>query len=227
MFFEDEENDGVGRTRKFVWKNVDGVLNWTEGLEGSDNENTQRGHSSEEENEEEWRKMRHERELLLAKLKEEKENSLQLSIDDTQKITKSDGTSETSSITKKSLTIVNKRVNVSNSIQNDLNKSDTPFLVAHDTIFKKSNASFLTRDAETLNRIAQMVKEKDEDVIEGALGKARNFVFSVLTPPQAKEGEKVTNKRPSDTGQEVAGENKRQKLESNNKFKKRLLDSLE
>lgn len=216
MFFEDEEKDGIGRTRKFMWKNVDGVMNLMEG--GDVNDLEQQGHHSEDENEEEYRKMRHEREALLAKNNDEKENALQLSVDNETAI-------ETS-VTKKRLTIVRKQ-NTTDSALNNKN-NDSPFLISFDTVFKESRASFLTRDEETLNKLAGMVREKDGDAMASALGKARNFVFSVVTPPQAKEGAKQTNKRPSDAGgEELPGQNKRQKVEkSDNKFKKRLLDSL-
>lgn len=226
MFFEDEEKDGVGRTRKFMWKNVDGVMNLMEGNnEGEDDP----GHHSDDENEEEYRKMRHEREVFLAKNNEEKENSLQLTLDNVQDtIIQSDSTTITeTAVTKKRLTIIRKS-NTSDTTLTDKN-SDSPFLISFDKITKGSRASFLTRDEETLNKLAGMVKEKDGDVMGTALGKARNFVFSAVTPPPAKETGKQPNKRPSDAGvEDFPDRNKRQKVEKadGNKFKKRLLDSL-
>lgn len=226
MFFEDEEKDGIGRTRKFMWKNVDGVMNLMDGT--ATGEDDGQGHQSDDENEEEWRKMRHEREALLAKNNEEKENSMQLSIENGQETTlRSDSTTIAETIvTKKRLTIVRKS-NTSDTTLTNKN-GDSPFLISFDKISKESRASFLTRDEETLNKLAGMVKEKDGDVMATALGKAKNFVFSVVTPP-AKETGKQASKRPSDAGvDELLGQNKRQKVEKadNNKFKKRLLDSL-
>lgn len=226
MFFDDEEKDGIGRTRKFMWKNVDGVMNLMEGIgEGDDD---QQVHHSDDENEQEWRKMRHERESLLAKNTEEKENSLQLSMDNVQEsIVRTDATAiAETSVLKKRFTIIKKQ----NTTDSTLNKTngDSPFLISFDKVFKESRASFLTRDEETLNRLAGMVKEKDGDAMASALGKARNFVFSVVTPPLAKETGKQTHKRPSDGGEEeLPGQSKRQKIEKSDiKFKKRLLDSL-
>lgn len=225
MFFEDEEKDGVGRTRKFMWKNVDGVMNLMEGNnEGEDDQ----GHHSDDENEEEYRKMRHEREVFLAKNNEEKENSLQLTLDNVQEtVIQSDSTTITeTAVTKKRLTIIRKS-NTSDTLTDK--NSDSPFLISFDKITKGSRASFLTRDEETLNKLAGMVKEKDGDVMATALGKARNFVFSAVTPPPAKETGKQPNKRPSDNVvEDFPDRNKRQKVEKadGNKFKKRLLDSL-
>uniref|UniRef100_A0A336LX24 CSON007066 protein n=1 Tax=Culicoides sonorensis TaxID=179676 RepID=A0A336LX24_CULSO len=223
MFFEDEEKDGVGRTRKFMWKNVDGDLNLMEGV----GEDDAIGHHSDEENEEEWRKMRHERDVLLAKNNEEKENALQLTLNQSQEInSETNVTTETSTTGKKRFTIVKKQIQTDTNVLSKQN-GDSPFLISFDKISKESRASFLTRDEETLNKLAGMVKEKDGDAMATALGKARNFLFTTVTPPPAKETENKTKKRPSDTGQNDFGQNKRQKVEKpETKFKKRLLDSL-
>ncbi|XP_063706067.1 claspin [Culicoides brevitarsis] len=222
MFFEDEEKDGVGRTRKFLWKNVDGAINLMEGV-ANDDENAGL-HHSDDENEEEYRKMRHEREALLAKNNEEKENSLQLTMEATNETTliQKSVAAETQ-IVKKRLTIIKKTLN--NSTDNSLTtkNSDSPFLISFDKVHKESRASFLARDEETLTKLAGMVKEKDGDAISTALGKAKNFVFSVVTPPPAS---KQGNKRPSDAAGTEETQNKRQKVEKSDKFKKRLLDSL-
>jgi hypothetical protein len=70
IFFEDEETDGLGRSRQFRWKHLDANGVAIEGQEGAENEGengTQGG--SDDENEELWRKMRHERELFKEKNK--------------------------------------------------------------------------------------------------------------------------------------------------------------
>lgn len=214
MFFEDEENDGIGRTRKFMWKNVDGTMNLMDGIQNDEDP----GHHSDDENEEEYRKMRHEREALLAKNNEEKENSLQL----TQETTLLQNNSTETSIVKKRVTIIKKQTTTDTSLTSK--NGDSPFLISFDKVHKGSRASFLTRDAETLNKLAGMVKERDGEAMATALGKAKNFVFSVVTPPPQAVN-KQGNKRPSDAGTEEA-QNKRQKVEKSDKFKKRLLDSL-
>lgn len=62
LLFEDEEDNGLGRERQFKWKNVDN--NWDEQKNGDEANDAGAAHSDEE-NEEQWRKMRHERELML------------------------------------------------------------------------------------------------------------------------------------------------------------------
>lgn len=63
MFVEDEERDGIGRDRKFRWMNVDNsiLLEDPNKLNPSEIED----HNSDNENEENWRKMRFERDSIL------------------------------------------------------------------------------------------------------------------------------------------------------------------
>lgn len=69
MLLEDEENDGVGRERKFRWRNVDNSLS-LENDNRKEDENAL-NNDSDDENELIWRKMRFERELVL----KERENN--------------------------------------------------------------------------------------------------------------------------------------------------------
>lgn len=64
LLFEDEENDGVGRTRQFKWKNADNNFNLDQQPDNEENKADGDG-GSDGENEELWRKMRHERETIL------------------------------------------------------------------------------------------------------------------------------------------------------------------
>lgn len=62
MFFEDEENDGVGRQRQFKWKNLTGGFELDTDA-GGEVDGTQE--NDDEGDEALWRKMRFEREVLL------------------------------------------------------------------------------------------------------------------------------------------------------------------
>lgn len=63
MLLEDEENDGVGRERKFRWRNVDNSLSLENDIRKEDEKAL--NNDSDDENELLWRKMRFERELIL------------------------------------------------------------------------------------------------------------------------------------------------------------------
>lgn len=62
VFIEDEES-GNGRERKFRWKHLDNA-DMNDHLTTGEQENAE-GNNSEDENEEEWRRMRYEREQVL------------------------------------------------------------------------------------------------------------------------------------------------------------------
>lgn len=62
MLFEDD--DGLVRERQFKWKNVDNNINLDD-FRSNDNDDNVELRASDDENEEQWRKMRHERNLLL------------------------------------------------------------------------------------------------------------------------------------------------------------------
>lgn len=178
MFFEDEEKDGVGRTRKFMWSNLNTELNMHEiPQDGAEDDLRE----SDEENEEQFRKMRYEREMLLTKKNEEKENLMELN----GNLNKSGDVTDTP-VTKKRITIVKKQVQTDTNLQQK-NLLNSPFLITFSNEFKKSNASFLGRDADILNKIAEVVKEKDGDAVGSVLGKAKNFVFTTVAPPSGKQ----------------------------------------
>lgn len=185
MFFEDEEKDGVGRTRKFMWSNLNTELNMHEmPQDGAEDDFRE----SDEENEEQFRKMRYEREMLLIKKNEEKENLMELNgtqMELTGNLNKSGDVTDTP-VTKKRITIVKKQVQTDTNLQQK-NILNSPFLITFSNEFQKSNASFLGRDAEILNKIADVVKEKDGDAVGSVLGKAKNFVFTTVAPPSGKQ----------------------------------------
>lgn len=167
MFFEDEENDGVGRTRKFMWKNLDLNIELP-GAEDIDN-NGDNAHAalSDEESEEQVRKMRYEREQLLKLSEGNNSNDAEGSVATTKQ---------------RKLTIV-KGAATTPAVNTGVS-TDSPFLIAASYQFKELRASFLARPEEDLNKLALMVKEKEADAIGSkAVTNSRNMVFQTITPP--------------------------------------------
>lgn len=119
LLFEDEEDNGLGRERQFKWKNVDS--NWDEqkNRDEADDAGAAAHRDSDEENEEQWRKMRHERELML------KENG---GVNDTNLTT----TFNASDTPNTDVTTVKKRITIVKSASNTpklgVNR-DSPFLI--------------------------------------------------------------------------------------------------
>lgn len=112
LLFEDEEENGLGRERQFKWKNVDS--NWDEQKNTDEAAEAGAAHKdSDEENEEQWRKMRHERELML------KENIANLST------TLNASDTPTTDVVKKRITIIK---SASNTPKLGVNR-DSPFLI--------------------------------------------------------------------------------------------------
>ncbi|XP_058169198.1 enolase-phosphatase E1-like [Anopheles ziemanni] len=199
FFLEDEENDGVGRVRQFRWKNVEKTftLDYDKQKEGDhENEEGADGNASDEETELAWRKMRHERNMLL---KEQNINLTEtelsttatlLNPDDT--IGPTDGQENNQSVghiggmAKKKITIVKRTTTASTG------KEDSPFLISKCSVVQGHKASFLSRDPETLNKLANLVKSNPET--EGSstvvASKGRNFVFTALSPAIEKVGSK-------------------------------------
>lgn len=75
MLFEEEE-DGQERERKFRWKHLENSSNLNDTNSGADNALEFTQHESDEENEEEWRRLRYEREQLLKKQMSENESNV-------------------------------------------------------------------------------------------------------------------------------------------------------
>lgn len=72
VFLEDEDN-GSGRERKFRWKHLDNA-DMNDHLAAGEQENAD-GHDSEDENEEEWRRLRYEREQVLKQQQQQQTNA--------------------------------------------------------------------------------------------------------------------------------------------------------
>ncbi|XP_058812683.1 claspin-like [Topomyia yanbarensis] len=189
IYFEDEEKDGVGRDRQFRWRNAETTFSLDYDQKQPDDENDAEG-GSDNETELQWRKLRHERELLL---KEKKVNVdevnlsalLDKSFEEVENIS-SVNNSTTSLAIKKKITIVRSK----KSSEATCTK-DSPFLITKSSIVQGHKASFLSRDKDTLNKLASLVKVPE---IEGAstanAAKGRNFVFASVSPAIDKTGTK-------------------------------------
>uniref|UniRef100_A0A182T882 Claspin n=1 Tax=Anopheles maculatus TaxID=74869 RepID=A0A182T882_9DIPT len=192
VFLEDEEKDGVGRERQFRWKNVEKTFSLDYDKTTEEGGEAEANGSDDDETELNWRKMRHERNLLL------KEKNIDLSavdltattllnpVDTT--ITAGDEQQEniqqsgsTNSCGKKKITIVRKSAASTMVI-----KEDNPFLISNSTILHGHKASFLSRDQETLNKLANLIPETEGTTSTLLTAKARNFVFATLSPAVKK-----------------------------------------
>lgn len=224
MFFEDEENDGVGRERQFRWRNVETTFSLDydkktqeEGAEGAAD--------GDDETEAQWRKMRHEREMLLKekKIDLDEVNLTSTLLDKTleEEENNSAVTNMTVMHSKKKITIVRAK-----KTTEAITPKDSPFLITRSSIVQGNKASFLSRDEGTLNKLASLVKANPET--EGAstvgAGKGRNFVFAAVSPAV----DKMSSKRsldPVETGDDQSSAKKAKTIDSSSavKPKKRLL----
>lgn len=109
MLFDDEENNGLGRERQFKWKNVDNHMNLDNNQLANDDNDVLR--ESDDENEEQWRRMRHERELFLKSDKESNQTDV--------------STPETISLIKKRFTIMK-----SGNTTPQYSLKNSPFLIS-------------------------------------------------------------------------------------------------
>uniref|UniRef100_A0A182JRJ2 Claspin n=1 Tax=Anopheles christyi TaxID=43041 RepID=A0A182JRJ2_9DIPT len=228
FFLEDEENDGVGRVRQFRWKNVEKTFNLDYDKNAQEGDTEGGGNGSDEETELNWRKMRHERNLLL------KEKNIDLSTIDLTASTllnPADTTADTvdeqeiiQTGGKKRITIIKKGSTSTTAV-----KEDNPFLISNSTILqvqrivKGHKASFLSRDQETLNKLANMIPETEGATSSVLTAKARNFVFATLSPAVVKsskrsldveDGEVNANTKKAKTANKEVGSKKKLLLDS-------------
>lgn len=191
MFFEDEEKDGVGRERQFKWRNVETTFSLDYDKQGG-NEQKEDGEDSDGETEAQWRKMRFEREMLL------KEKKIDLDAVDISKSLVNETTEENAEnnpgadnqstlVMRRKITVVrnSETVEISNKPQ------ESCFLIKR-SIQSHNTASFLSRDPETLKRLANSVKvnPETESLNTATTGKGRNFVFATVSPAVDKMGSK-------------------------------------
>lgn len=203
MLFEDEENDGVGRERKFRWKNQDeGFSVIDENARDADN---QGGLENEEESEILWRRMRHERDVLVNTQSQhlEGEEDILLLDQNSQTVT----STSTSTLVKRKFQIIK---NSSSSLHGSAtDKTDSPFLIKNNKKF--INNSFLSRDEQTLSKIASFISNKHDDEVTNMSSHGGNSM-SFLSIDKTTEDNK---KRKSDENCKNQN-NKRRKVESQN-----------
>lgn len=180
MFVEDEEDIGQ-RERKFRWKNINDIDATT--MQATE-DNDLLAEQDDDENEEEWRRLRYEREQLLQKQMAE------------------NGTAEASTTTPnlesnqngENATSVVPSIFRRTSLLKTANTSSSPFLINQSALMSThvGRKSFLNRDDKTMEKLVSLTKATGdgETVKSTATGKG-NYIFLVTE-------KKVTEKRKSD-----------------------------
>lgn len=215
LLFENEENDGIGRERKFRWKNQ------TEGftLEDENARDVIDGDNELEDNENEalWRKMRHERETLVSEsLKMAESDTLDAEILLVDQNSQTVTSTNTSLLVKKKFQIIKTSSSSFGTIIN-AEKRDSSFLIKTDQ--RKFSNSFLSKDERTLSKIASFMSNKDDEVTSFGMGGGNSMSFAHLDKPD----ESKKRKSEGSSNSEVPNtENKKRKIES----RQFLLDKL-
>ncbi|XP_055305136.1 claspin [Sitodiplosis mosellana] len=171
--FIEEEDGGQERERKFRWKhlnntdlNDDQIQNINQEEIGIDN--------SDDENEENWRRMRYEREQLL---KKQMSGDKDVTIEQT---TTSGGIAEQT--TNKNATILNssRRISIIKPVGAATSKTISPFLITKGGVnmMHYNRKSFLNRDSPILEKLASLSKAgtDNDSILNTAKGKG-NYVF--------------------------------------------------
>lgn len=174
LLLEDGELQGVGRERKFKWKNADS-LSWNDSEQPKEEDDD----TEEIENEIQWRKMRHEREIYL-----EEQRKKTASSDDVELL------SNDSQIMKLGQEALKKSVDLS-QVKNVTHIESSSVLIK-----KNFRGSFLHRSETTLCRLAEMTKVTNKDVLSGPKN-SKNFVFTSVTKTEdtGNEGKMENDKK--------------------------------
>lgn len=131
MLIEDEEETGAERERQFKWKNVNDS-NWDDAAKQLDENGDGGMRESDDENEEAWRKMRHERELMLKEKDKLTELTLESNLSLPSPLQLSSSNAETTTIMRKRITIVKSAANTP-----PVNaKTDSPFLISRSSVLQ-------------------------------------------------------------------------------------------
>ncbi|XP_055386152.1 claspin-like isoform X2 [Condylostylus longicornis] len=218
FFFEDEENDGIGRQRQFRWKKAETTFNIDDAKQEILAE-TGAIDSCEEDDEEVWRKMKHEREVLL---KDRLESITSPSFKTDDKNNFEDFAEKTVVLTKPSATLIAK----TNFKSESENKNDSAFLISKSSTHC-IRGSFLKRGGDMLTKMASITSHVSEfdgiSNVQSHTGKNKNFIFSILTE---KNNENMKRKSVLNID---SGKAKKLKLQSGSahKTKKSLIDHLD
>lgn len=216
LLFMDEENDGVGRERKFRWKNQTDSFLIEDGNAGCEDA-TDDG-EFDEESEILWRKMRHERETMLSEQKVAESNSMSDEVLLLDHSSQEATTSSTDKLAKRKFHII-KTSSVSEFSPRSEAKINSPFLIKATNLKNLHRSSFLSRDEETLNKIARFVSHKDDEVSNISSHGMSSNTMSFM--PIKKPDE---NKKRKSTENILQEPTKKRKVES--QLKHHLLDHL-
>lgn len=168
MYMEDEE-DISQRERKFRWKNIDNV---DPSILQASNDNDLPRENEEDDNEEEWRRLRYEREqLLLQQINSDGNHDTPNS--EAQNVATVTPHTSVSSIFRR--TSIVKMAAASNS-----SRMSSPFLINQTAMMSAhvGRKSFLNRDEETLGKLAHLAKATgDGETIKSTATGKGNYVF--------------------------------------------------
>ncbi|CAG9762014.1 unnamed protein product [Ceutorhynchus assimilis] len=139
LLLEDGEMHGTGRQRQFKWRNVDLTDDQDEGKKDDDDV-----YLDDEVSEEQWRKNRHEREMLLQKLQEKSQSLIE---DD----------SSGSQLLELGRKFLEKSEDSQNNTPNEKEKPSSPFKLTPFNLQSK-RGSFLNRSDQVLKRVAEYTK---------------------------------------------------------------------
>lgn len=219
LLFDNEENDGAERERKFRWKNNTEGFNVEDENARDANEAVRDGEDLDDDSETLWRKIRHERETILAEQSQKAaENNENLNEDvllldhGSQTVSNAANTS----LTKRKFQIIK----MNNNVEKE-SKKDSPFLISKS---RASSASFLARDVTTLNKLAHFTKNATDDVsnVGSGSGRGNQFVFTTLSPSVVE-----SKKRGLEENENNNPNNKKPKLiEKSSRKKLMMLDQL-
>lgn len=191
--FIEEEDNGQERERKFRWKHLDNVDNNDQPL--SVDQETNEGHESDSENEEEWRRSRFEREQLL---KQQVNDSVVIILSysfSVRKIQilnkdfflyyKASEKSLAAEVAEESQSIIGKNTTISLFRRSLVVKTASPKIVSPFLINRSelnvghlSRKSFLNRDTLTLEKLVSLTKSAtDGDTILNTAKAKGNYVF--------------------------------------------------
>lgn len=205
LLFENEEDDGVGRERKFRWKNqaegfsmVDENAMDGDNLENADND---------DESEMMWRKMRHERDVLINEQSQKTGGEIASDILLLDQNSQTVSCTNSSVLVKRKFQIIRSTSTSFGALNSSGEKNDSPFLIKNGK--STVNNSFLSRDSQTLRRIASFMSNKGDDEVTNLSSHGGNSMsFAPCEKPSAD-----TKKRKSEGKKEETIVKKR-KVES-------------
>lgn len=197
LLFENEEIDGVGRERKFRWKNQDKDF-------PVQDENARGDDQLEEDDFEEeiaWRKMRHEREVMLSEQSLNLTDSEKLSeeiilLDHNSQVT----SSSACSFSKRKFNVVKTPAGLNTTTIEA--KPQSPFLITAASLKKYQKSSFLSRDEATLSRIARFVSHKsvNDEASNMSSNTSNSMSFMTVEKPvddKKRKSDERSNQEPS------------------------------